>query len=159
AKELYFPAGESFHVTPLFFFREWGLWYDIRAKVANPVKERSTDPHSEIAKRAMSREASERIIPDPDHKDAEGVPLPMEYRESLIYISYIHEKNEVVAISFNKGNHRTGRNFGELISKRSRAGAAVPIYAGVYKFTVETLKSRDQQWKWKGFSIDNAGWI
>src|SRR5690606_2749593 len=39
SKEILFEKGQPFHVTPVYFFKEWGLWYHIKSGMANPVKE------------------------------------------------------------------------------------------------------------------------
>lgn len=159
-KEVLFDKKTPFHFTPLYHYKEWGIWYDIKANMANPLKDRTVDPDSDLAKIAMGRDRDAKTIVDPDHKDDKGNQLTLEYRESLVYIIFIHEKSLVAAITFNKGEHSHGRMLGEKIAlRKDEKGDTLPIFSGTYSAISGVHKSRDGKWTWKGFDIDNAGWV
>lgn len=144
-KEVLLEPGGTALVTPIFLWKEWGEWYDLKANSPNPVRRRTldkNDPMVELARKQIR-------VPDPDHPG-----LELSYNESINFILYLHEREELVCATFTRGEHKTGRQLAELIALRN-----VPIYAGIYEMTVGVHKSRDQKKAWQGLNFNNYGYV
>lgn len=165
SKEKMADATDKLLMTPVFWYKEYGLWHHINAKQPTPIVDgtRSVDPQCEgallIQKAIREKNFSLLEIPYDDPKMVDpktGTPLMMTWKESIVYCLYCHNTKEAVVVVFNGGEHFTGRNFGELIALRKE----MPLWAGIYAFTIGLHKSKRNPAlpAWRGFNTNNAGW-
>lgn len=132
--------------TPLLFYTEYCVWNPLKTKGQLPfIRERSTDPNSEIAQKARN----------PDQRNEPCPEMPSEnlrYVEHLNFLVQLRVPNAPVLpviMSFVVGEHMTGRKFANLICSRNQ-----PLYACVFQFTT-SLRSNKQGNSWFGFDIVN----
>jgi len=133
------PFGEPFHFTPIFFFPEWLLTNPVG--VTPFVRERSTDPQSEIAAKARNKVS----IPCPEKPGKE-----CRYVQHLNYISIIHnvDVSTPVVLSFARAEHSTGQNLASRIRMRK-----APIYGCT--FEAQVMERENAEGNWCGFDILN----
>lgn len=145
----YAPKDATLVVTPVFYYKDWGIYYDKKAGKKNPCKERTLDPNHRIAQIATDWRNSERMTED----DPENKGLSLRYMETIYFVLYDHEREDIFVVAFRGGEHKTGRVLGELIARRDK-----PLYAGVYSMKVDTHKNKTND-EWYGFAPNNLGWV
>lgn len=146
-KKLICDEGQKLTCTPIYVYPEFTLRYHFKDKPDQPVKERTYDPNTDLAKKCEPWKKEEREIPNPDGK------FPLEYRRYMIHALWIWELEKLLFLSLGGGEDETFREFKKL---RDLRGKNKPICAQRYKMDVgvhpRTYNSSD---KWLGFNFSN----
>jgi len=125
-------GGAPFHFVPVFFFTEYCLWNPYMPGTLPPIRARSLDPLSEIAKRAKNSELW--YEPCPESKEGK----PMRYCEHLVFVvSLLGEqffKGDLFAISFLRGSFKYGVKMSGLLNARRHptSGHKLPMWSGQF---------------------------
>lgn len=148
------PKSVPIAFTPIVYFKEWCCLNPISMRGQLPmIRERSSDPGSDLARRSRTPEL--RTAPCPE-KGSEKLRF-QEYLNFLVMLRIEDAPILPVIMSFVSAEHVTGRRFANLIISR---GPEAKLYAGVYEFT--TGLRQNAQGKWYGFDIANhsaAPWV
>lgn len=133
-----------FRFTPLFFFPEWCCInpYALRAQLLF-IRDRSTDPESEVARKARNRATWTEPCPDDTSHD-------MRYSEHLNFIIKLenHPFTEPICVTFARSEHSSGRKLCNLIKMRN-----APIFGNVFTATLGHRSNALGDW-W-GLDIEN----
>lgn len=134
--------------TPLLFYTEWCVWNPLKTKGQLPfIRERSTDPNSEIARKSRNPDARKEVCPEMPSENLRYV----EHLNFLIQLRTPDAPLLPVIMSFVVAEHQNGRRFCNLIMQRKHNP---PLYAGIYEFT--TSRRTNAQGNWFGFDITNC---
>ena len=145
-------SGEPFKFVPLFWYTEWVQ--------TNPlgktpfIRERSFDPRSELAQKAMNRETWTE--PHPEDPEVE-----VSNREHLNFIVMLYDnqlQGNPCVMTFAKGEFKTGGNFANLIKLRKAS-----IFGQVFNAVVGEER-KGPKGNWFGFDItvpaeDKDKWV
>lgn len=140
------PTGESdgFLFTPLYMFLEFCTWNPFKLKGKEPaIINRSTDPHGRIAMKARNPETRfEQHPKDPS--------LQIRHVEHLNFVVAIEGVNddEPVLLTFDRGDHRAGRQFCDLVVNRKGS-----LYGGVY--AADLVLRENDHGMWWGVDVSN----
>lgn len=109
--------GAPFHVVPLFFFAEWCAWNPLQMKgTLPPIRDRSFDPNSAIARKAKVKELWFEPCP-------ENPEYNVRYVEHLNYLMLVVGDNPAagmeVVVGFSRGEYRSGSTFSGLLHMRN----------------------------------------
>ena len=131
-----------FRFTPIFFFPEWCCInpYALRAQLQF-IRERSTDPNSEVARKARNRATWSEPCPDDTAHD-------MRYSEHLNFLVKLEEHPDPICVTFARSEHSTGRKLCNLIKMRN-----APIFGNVFQATLGHRSNALGDW-W-GLDIEN----
>lgn len=134
-------TGESFVVTPLFYWKEYCLWNDYKLrddKDQKTVIKRSTDCNSDLAKVLADKDWKKREIPHPDAEHAANgmVATYVEHINFLFCIKTGECAGELAINSFSKGNFEEGKMFAAKVGSKGTKG--IPMYACNFKANVFT---------------------
>lgn len=151
---------DSFTIVPLFFCVEYCKWADIRDTSGFAITARSFLPDSLLAMRAKDPDKRFQIY---EGQEANEKPMKWRYVEHLRFISIIYGEHELVGIpltiSFERGEHRQGKNFISAISMRRETidgtPRPVPLWAQVWTLS-PTFREPDADRKWWGFNYSPA---
>lgn len=139
--------------TPLFFFVEYCEWEPFAAGSENPIRARSFDENSDLAKRARTKEL--RYMDHPDHP-GDG-KWQIRFVEHLNFMIQLHGTDQIepVTLGFSRGEWVSGSKFMKLQQMR-----AAPIYSGIYEARLSYRNGSEGDW-W-GFDIanpDGISWV
>lgn len=148
--------GESVEFVPIYQYTEFVKWADRRDKNAeNPVAERTMDRTSPLAQRA--RDFDNRF--EQYEGGPKGKPYQYQYVEHINFVGMIYGDHELamtpIAISFAKGEAKTGMNFCSSILMRKVGGKQAPLWATVWRFVANERHKDD--WRWWGLDFSNPG--
>lgn len=137
--------GNPFYFVSLFFFPEYCAWNDFKLKGTVPaIRERSTDPNSEVAKRAKSPALREEN--DPEHDK-----MKIRYVEHLNHIIMLYHPDfwgTPHILSFARAEHKSGCNFAGLVRMRR-----APLFGCNWQ---GATKYRDNgKGQWYGWNMTN----
>lgn len=138
--------GVPFFFTPVFFFVEWVCWNPRATKGSLPViRQRSTDPKSQLAAKARSRELWEEDCP-------EAAGEKIRNCEHLNYIMALVGDHPLagtpIVSSFARSEHRVGTNLATLIKMRKAALFGC-------QFMATSARRTNAKGKWFGLDIQN----
>lgn len=145
-RQLVVPNDSSFLFVPLFFYPEFIQWRDVNDKSGNAIMVRTTDPTSEIARKA--RDANTRVEPYGDNSK-----FKYKFCEHLNFAGLIYGDNTPVAISFSRGEFFTGRNFCTMIGMRKIGLNRAPLWMQVWQLK-PTMRNRNGH-SWWGLEPTN----
>lgn len=156
-------SGESFWITPIFQYTEFCLWnpYGMKGQLS-AIRERSTDPSSQIARRARSKKEADwyEICPESPKTKQNDPQYMLRNCEHINYICVLrfngekpkHPANELVnnpfVISFHHASFWEGKQLSTLILNRQQA-----IFACQYELT--SADKSNAKGNWKGLNINN----
>jgi hypothetical protein len=154
-KVLLVSADEPFYFTPLFFFTEYLVTNPIEVKGSQPfIRERTLDPHSEIAKKARDPERRTEPYPDPPANVKGSEKWEINNVEVLNYLVLIQGREDLtgmpVCLSFSKSEWMQGSRLAGLIKMRR-----APIYGCVFQGMVPSTVRRNPQGAWYGIDVGN----
>lgn len=133
-------TGEPFHIVPIYFYPEYITWNPRGSKKA--IRERTTDPNSEIAKKARNPETREETI------DSEKV----KHQEHLNFIVMVIDapgfENMAMSLSYSKSEWLTGSNLCTLIRSRQ-----APSYGCIFK--AQANMRTNSEGEWYGIDVSN----
>lgn len=140
------PAGEGdgFLFTVVSFFVEYCTWNPFELKGRAPaIIDRSLNSSSMIARKAKSMDM--RFEPHPTEAN-----LKIRHVEHLNFLVLVEGRDDdlPVILTFDRGDHKAGRAFCDLIAMRKG-----PIYGGVYKADVNWRENEFGDW-W-GIDVGN----
>lgn len=137
-------AGMPFNFVPLFFYPEYFVFNPINLKQLATIRDRSTDPKSEIAGRA--RNPNMREMPCPE--DAKEVVRFVEVLTYIVHVTTVELLWGIpVSMTFMRGEHKTGTKFsGDIMLRKA------DIFANVFQAnTAHRVKDR---FNWYGYNIN-----
>jgi hypothetical protein len=142
--------GEPFYIVPLLFFPEWATINPIQMKGTLPMlRERTQDPHSRLAKKAM--DATLRMEACPEKPE-----LKMRHTEFLNFIVVILGNGDAagipVVMSFSRGEHGRGGAFATLLKQRC-GRSKTPVFG--CQFRAQVGHRSNQQGDWFGIDVSN----
>lgn len=118
-------GGTPFGIVPLFHYSEYALWNPYVPGQLQPIRERSLDPASEIARRARNQNLWETDCPDVPGKK-------MRYCEHLVFVvSLLGERffpMDLYSVSFLRGSYKYGIKFCGLINSRREPISGLPLH-------------------------------
>lgn len=132
--------GETFDAVTAFFWPSWEKWRDLNDAAPMPILESSTDPDSEIARRAKNPGQREEVYPDDIGKKK---PRLYRYVEALNFALYIltgPAAGSVAVASFARGGHRRGARLHDYLKRRD-----CPVWANRVALVVGEETNRDNQ--------------
>ena len=153
-------VSEVFHFVPIFYYPEYVL--------RNPsidiphlpfVRDKTFDPNSEIAQRAMSREEEKNSFPCPEGEEFKCVYM-VHQNYVLILLDHNQSIGELPIVhSFSGGEAKTGNAFRRLLKARK-----APIYATRFQACISLHSSKKlANKKWYGLDIslpeDGNAWV
>jgi len=145
---------ETFLFVPLFFCTEFIQWRARDDKSALPIVNRTYDATSEIARKARNMDTMLETYPG----GTPSKPWQYSFQEHLNFIGVIYDRGDMapVAISFSRGEFKTGKSFSSKIFGRKIPGTpdTCPLWAQVWSFGIEPHKNKKGN-EWWGFSIGN----
>lgn len=145
---------ESFLFVPLFFCTEFIQWRDRNDKSGLAIVNRTYDATSEVARKARSMDTMLETYPG----GTPAKPWQYTFSEHLNFIGFIYDRGDMapVAISFSRGEFKTGKSFASKIFGRKIPGTSntAPLWAQVWSFGIEPHKNKKGN-EWWGFSIGN----
>ena len=153
--------GEPFLFVPLFFFKEFCKWKDLKDKEGSAILERTFDPTSDLAKRAQDKLLRKEKY---EHHD----DWYFRYVEHLNYVGVIYKHESFgtapLVIGFSRGSHGTGRSFATAISMRKIRNEeqvfTPPLWSQVWEMKVEKRTNQNSQsWWGLGFGNPNVSYI
>lgn len=137
--------GNPFYFVSVFFYPEYCLWNDFKMKGTLPaIRDRTTDPQSEIAKRAKSQGMREE--PQPEKEGAH-----MRYVEHLNHVVCLYHPDlfdTPHVLSFARAEHKTGCNFAGLVRMRR-----APLYGCNWEGS--TIYRDNGKGQWYGWNMTN----
>lgn len=140
-----------FTFVPLFFYPEYFIFNPIAITSLPTIRERSTDPKSEIAARARNKNLW--TMPCPEDTTGKEVCRFVEVLTYVVHISSVSEPALIDALwgkpltmTFARGEHKTGTKFsGDIMLRKA------DIFANVFQAnTAQRVKDRFQ---WFGYNI------
>jgi hypothetical protein len=138
--------------TPLFGFDEYVVCNPATLSKSGQIpfiRERTRDPNSEIAQRAMSWEDGARQRPYPEKPN--DPKLFIKYMQCLNFICVLHLEglqDKPVQLSFTSTNFKNGRNFTSQIQMRG-----IPMYHCI--FELYSKYQSDGSNDWYGMHVSN----
>jgi len=143
--------GESFLFTPVFMFPEWLLVNPLSTQGELPmIRERTFDKSSELAERAKDPARRYQSCPE---KPSQDMKNQMCYVEALNFMCVIHGipimQGVPIVMSFQKGEHFSGRKLATLIKMRN-----AKMYAGIYVASTGAPR-RNADGAWYGVDCTN----
>lgn len=140
------PTGDSdgFLLTPVYMFVEYCTWNPFELKGSAPcILARSVDPNGRIAQKAKNPEM--RFERHPAHEN-----LRIRHVEHLNFLCIVEgrDDDQAVILTFDRGSHKAGREFCDLIVMRKG-----PIFGGIYKANVNFREN--EQGTWWGVDVGN----
>lgn len=112
------------------------------------LRDRSTDPRSEIAVKARNRVKAP--LPEGGTDKKTGQPFQMEYVKASNFLIWLVDHNVAAIATFMKGEGKYGDAFASLVTSRGLA-----IYGGLYRLTCNTRTNKGGD-KWKGLTAGNS---
>jgi len=156
-----FRPGQEFHITPIFQYTEFVITNPYTLKASLPfIRERSTDPNGEIAKRARNFNDRMMICPEAPADKQNNDKYMCCYYEHINFIVVIHESETLgglpIVMTFRSGSFKQGKNFASLVKMRQG-----PMPACVFKCcSTKLVQGGEENYV---FSIsnptDNAPWL
>lgn len=144
--ELIAQPGESFFLVPLFFWTDWLLWSDRDDKNNPMVQARSTDPASDLARRAKDPE----LRVEEYDGGPKGKPFKRRYAEALNFAAFVYGEHDqalrACALSFQRGEHFKGKTFCSSIMGRKLNGKTPPIWSQVWVLTANQRTKGTYSW-------------
>lgn len=145
------PDASPIRIVPLFFYVEYLKLASINLKgQESMIKERSTDPCSELARRCANR--------DLWYEDHPNYPGDDDYRyrnaEALSFICMFdepHLPNFPFTLSFMKGSYGKGQTFCNQIHMR----AGRPLFGSVFALSVDPQLGQNSKGQWRRFLTAN----
>lgn len=144
---------EPFYFVPILFFPEYLTLNPWSLKASLPyVRARTLDDMSDIAKKARDKDLRKADV-CPESKDGKDM---LTHVESLTFLCVIIGQPLMVAMSFQRGEWKTGSQLASQIAMRG-----APIYSQVYQGKVSKEQRHNDQGDWYGIDIsapsgDNA---
>lgn len=138
--------GKPFYFVPVFFFVEWLTWNPRATRGSLPaIRERSTDPQSQVAIKARNQRLWEEDCPE-----APGEKI--RNQEHLNYIMSLVGDHPLagtpIVASFARSEHRSGSNLAALISMRK-----APLFG--CQFMAVSARRTNAKGRWFGLDIQN----
>lgn len=126
----------GFLLTPVYFFVEYCTWNPIELKGRSmAIRGRSIDPNGEIARKAKDPET--RYEPHPTEAN-----LKIRHVEHLNFLCLLEgSDDQAVILTFDRGDHRAGRVFCDLVVMRKAS-----IFSGIYKANVNHRENELGDW-------------
>ena len=156
-------AHTEFDFVPLFFFKEWATWRDLKGS-GPMILDRSFDPGSNIA--VWSKNKKTRKVPYAGHEhlqDSDPSKLYNSHVEHIRFLGTVYGDHPLagtpVVLSFERGEWSQGQNFIDAIGLRrikiNDEYAKMPLWSQVWRMkTVYHNPEADK--KWFGFSFEAA---
>ena len=145
---------ESFLFVPLFFCAEFIQWRARDDKSGLAIVNRTYDATSVIASKARNADTMLETY----HGGTPSKPWQYSFQEHLNFIGVVYGNKDMapVAISFSRGEFKTGKSFSSKIFGRKIPGTSdtAPLWAQVWSLGIETHKNKKGN-EWWGFSIGN----
>ncbi len=140
-------TGNPFHFVPLFFYPEWCTWSPFEGRGQAPaIINRSLDPACDIAAKSNNPNLRAEEI------DTEWGKLMCRHVEHLAYVVTLWNHplaGTPMILSFQKGEHGTGRAFSSLIAMR-KASPFACVFQGV-----STYRPGSGKGDWYGIQPSN----
>jgi hypothetical protein len=142
--------GDPWYFTPLYFFANWAVWSPISLRGQVPmILEETSDPESEIARRARSKNKDDRFV----DMDKEGFPRERKrYVEQLNYVITLqrHDLADMpMMLTCSKGEHFSGSKMSNLVQARKSS-----IFACVFQANV-VYRPGQNNLDWYGIDFSN----
>lgn len=142
--------GDPFLIVPVFFYPEYCIWSPLALKGQVPmILDRSTDPTSDIAKRAKSKELREAKYTVEKHGE-----IDVRYVEHLNFLCAIYGdhplRDTVCIMSFSRGEWGAGSRFTNMLDQRK-----APPFGCVFQAQVSAKKRTNAKGSWYGIDISN----
>lgn len=150
---------DSFDFVPLFFFREWAKWRDLKG-TGPMVLDRSFNPTSLLAQNSANSDLRKELYAGQESLDDKS-KMYYAYVEHLRFIGVIYGEHPLVGIpvtlSFERGEWGQGKNFISAVSLRRQIindnSIDVPLWAQVWKLST-IHHAPDATRKWYGFKFE-----
>lgn len=145
ATKRYGDSSAPFTFVPLFFYPEYFVFNPINLTQLPTIRDRSTDPKSDIAVRARAKATWEAPCPE----DTTGKEK-IRFTEVLTYIIHVTSVPELwgkpLSMTFMRGEHKTGVKFsGDIMLRKA------DLFANVFQAnTSQRIKDR---FNWYGYNI------
>jgi len=134
----------TFNFTPIFLYKEYCKQNDVNRAELPFIADRSFDPQSDIAMRALNPKRRQEPYPD-------GSAGKLTYAEHINVIARLVNcpaTSQPVLLTFFKGEHFVGSNLCTILVHRS-----APPYGNILSLKVGPHKNKVGQ-TWPGFDID-----
>lgn len=144
-------AGLSFTFVPLFFYPEYFIFNPIEVPTLATIRDRTTDPKSEIAQRARNKNLWE--APCPEDTSGKHKIRYVEVLTYMIHVTSVSQPAEIetlwgkpISLTFMRGEHKTGTKLsGDIMLRKA------DIFANVFQAnTAHRVKDR---FNWYGYNI------
>ena len=152
---------KTFDFVPLFFFKEWAKWRDLKGSGPH-ILDRSHDPVSELAKLSADKENRKELYPGHEAMPEEQRMYNM-YVEHIRFIGMIYGDHPLtglpVTLSFERGEWGQGNNFLTAVSLRRQVingeSKEIPLWAQIWRLNT-VYHNPEQSKKWYGFDFQAA---
>ena len=148
-------------VVPLFMFTEFRKWHDRDDAGTNAVLERTTDPTSDLAKRARNEETREEAYGDLNRMVKGKVkPFMYQYVEHLCFVVLIYDgvaRGAAASLEFQRGSLWTGKEFSTAALMRKVDGVDCPLWTQVWELQSSEKSGKGFTWWALGYRNPEDG--